>query len=148
MALKQKEGKHYRFELTDDRFSIIVHDGDLEFWAMNGLIAILDTGTGEFNVITRREWLNRAQAVNQMNRKELDPGQRAKIDRAVSDMIACCKDAQKQGDPLDPKVQAWHRRHKPKNVHMLLPAIPGTKQYEQDQKAKKKKKIILPSGVL
>ena len=111
MTSKLETGKCYSFR-------------DLKFYAKNGFICLHDEETGEFFVLTRREFLLRAQALAEeakhMRYMSADaPGtkwlmsERIELQNAVDDMIACTQEAKEQGDRDDPAVDAWFRRHRP-----------------------------------
>ena len=97
----------------------------LKFYAENGFISLHDEETGEFYVLTRKEFLLRAQALSQeisrlreMAARYPDKApwlsaDRADIQRAVENMIEATKDAREQGDRNEPEVDAWFRRHRP-----------------------------------
>jgi len=97
---------------------------DLKFYAKNGFICIHDEETGEFFVITRREFLLRAQALSEeaqhmRHMSAENPSMkwliesRTELQNAVDDMLACVREAKEQGDRDDPAVDAWFRRHRP-----------------------------------
>lgn len=97
----------------------------LKFYAKNGFICLHDEDTGEFFVLTRKEFLQRAQALSdEASRLRFmaaeNPSKaiwlsadRADLQQAIDDMIACTKEAKEQGDRDDPAVDAWFRRHRP-----------------------------------
>jgi len=124
--LRSQTGRRYRFRMTTDFNGGTIATGDLVFYAQNGMIVMEDEGNGDFFVVTRREFLERAQALNRMNSRERHADQRDKINRTVEEMICCVKDAKFQGDPLDPRVQEWYLKHRPwKNQQLLIPSMPG-----------------------
>lgn len=97
----------------------------LKFYAKNGFVCLTDEETGEFFVLTRKEFLQRAQALSDEAKRlryiaAEHPGKaawlsadRADLQRAIDDMLACTKEAKEQGDREDPIVDAWFRRHRP-----------------------------------
>ncbi|NBT76096.1 MAG: hypothetical protein EBT15_09030 [Betaproteobacteria bacterium] len=99
--------------------------GSLKFYAKNGFICLHDEETGEFFVLTRKEFLQRAQAISDEAKRlrtiaAENPGKaawlsadRAALQRAIEDMIAVTKEAKEQGDRNDPVVDAWFMRHRP-----------------------------------
>jgi hypothetical protein len=97
---------------------------DLKFYAKNGFICLHDEETGEFFVLTRKEFLLRAQALGEeaAHMRQMmteNPSMkwlvadRVELQNAVDDMIACTREAKEQGDRDDPAVDAWFRRHRP-----------------------------------
>lgn len=96
----------------------------LKFYAQNGFICLHDEETGEFFVLTRREFLERAAALSEEAKRmrvmmTQDPARkwissdRTDLQRGVELMVECAKEAQQQGDRTDPKVDAWFMRHRP-----------------------------------
>lgn len=96
----------------------------LKFYAENGFVCLHDEGTGEFYVLTRKEFLQRAQALSDEAKRlrhvaAENPGKtwlsadRSELIKAVEDMIACTYDAKEQGDRSDPVVDAWFMKHRP-----------------------------------
>jgi hypothetical protein len=97
----------------------------LKFYAQNGFICLHDEATGEFYVLTRKEFLQRAQAISDEAKRlrtmaAANPGQalwmsadRMDLQQAIDNMVACTKEAKEQGDRDDPAVDAWFMRHRP-----------------------------------
>ena len=97
----------------------------LKFYAENGFVCLHDEDTGEFYVLTRKEFLMRAQALSDEARKMRsvaaeNPSQAAwlsadrnELIKAVEDMVACTYEAKEQGDRNDPKVDEWFTKHRP-----------------------------------
>lgn len=131
-----KPGKHYKLQLTCDK-GIIIANGVLHYWAEGGMVCMEDDGTGEFYVVTVRDWLLRARAISAMARRA-NYQERVDLQRTVENMVACAKEARTQGDPLDPKVQEWYRKHKPRN-HILV-ELPGAAK----RAGTKPGKLLLP----
>lgn len=130
MAKRRKLGKHYKFVVDPDGDSRRdPNSGNLEFWAQDGLIALHDDGTGEFYVISCKDWLERAAALNMHNNREMYSDTRIKIANVVDDMVKAAREAQRQGDPHDPKVMEWYNKHRPKPSTLLGP-MPGTKAWD------------------
>lgn len=111
MAAAAKIGKCYTFR-------------GLKFYAKNGFVCLHDEQTGEFFVLTRREFLQRAQALSDEARRMRhmsadNPSQkwisadRADLQLGIEYMIACTREAQEQGDRTDPQVDAWFMKHRP-----------------------------------
>jgi len=97
----------------------------LKFYAQNGFICLHDEDTGEFYVLTRREFLLRAQALSdEAKRLRTMAAQypdkalwmsadRSELQLAIENMLAATNEAKEQGDRNDPAVDAWFRRHRP-----------------------------------
>lgn len=97
----------------------------LKFYAQNGFVCLHDEDTGEFFVLTRREFLERAKALSEETKKmrhmsAANPGQagwissdRMDLQDGVDMMVACALEAKEQGDRTDPEVDAWFMRHRP-----------------------------------
>jgi|688.fasta_scaffold68088_4 hypothetical protein len=97
----------------------------LKFYAQNGFVCLHDEQSGEFFVLTRKEFLQRAQALSEEARRlrtiaAENPAKaawmsadRADLIRAVEEMIACTGEAKEQGDRMDPTVDAWFMKHRP-----------------------------------
>jgi hypothetical protein len=112
MSAYQKTGKCYSYR-------------GLKFYAKNGFVCLHDEQTGEFFVLSRKEFLQRAQAISEEARRlrtmaAENPMQapwmaadRMDLQRAIENMIEVTKEAQEQGDRDDPAVDAWFRRHRP-----------------------------------
>lgn len=111
MSANPKTGKCYTFR-------------GLKFYAQNGFVCLHDEATGEFFVLTRREFLQRAQALSdeakRMRHISADnpsmkwiSADRAELQLGIENMIACTREAQEQGDRTDPAVDAWFLKHRP-----------------------------------
>lgn len=97
----------------------------LKFYAQNGFVCLHDEQTGEFYVLTRKEFLQRAAALSDEAKRlrhiaAENPSKaawlsadRAELQQAIEDMLACTNDAKEQGDRDDPTVDEWFRRHRP-----------------------------------
>lgn len=97
----------------------------LKFYAKNGFVCLHDEATGEFFVLTRKEFLLRAQALADEAKRlrhmaAEHPGKaawltadRMDLQQAIDNMLAATKEAKEQGDRDDPKVDAWFMRHRP-----------------------------------
>lgn len=97
----------------------------LKFYAQNGFICLHDEQTGEFYVLTRKEFLQRAAAISDEAKRlrhiaAENPSKaawlsadRAELQQAIEEMLACTNDAKEQGDRDDPAVDEWFRRHRP-----------------------------------
>ena len=112
MSVSQSSGKCYSYR-------------GLKFYAKNGFVCLHDEQTGEFYVLTRREFLQRAQAISDEAKRlrtmaASNPAQaawmsadRMDLQMAIDNMVACTKEAKEQGDRNDPVVDAWFTRHRP-----------------------------------
>jgi hypothetical protein len=97
----------------------------LKFYAENGFVCLHDEDTGEFYVLTRKEFLLRAQALSDEARRlrsiaAENPSKavwlsadRSELIKAIEDMVACTNEAKEQGDRNDPKVDEWFTKHRP-----------------------------------
>ena len=120
--LKKVSGKCYTFR-------------GLKFYAQNGFVCLHDEDTGEFFVLTRKEFLQRAQALSDEAARlrhvaAENPGQaawmsadRSELILAVENMIACTREAKEQGDRTNPTVDEWFRKHRPHKRSRI--ALPG-----------------------
>lgn len=97
---------------------------DLKFYARNGFVCLHDEEDGAFFVLTRKEFLERAQALSDEAKRlrqmaTTNPGRawivsdRLELQKAIENMVACCVEAKEQGDRNDPEVSAWFARHRP-----------------------------------
>lgn len=110
--LKKVTGKCYTFR-------------GLKFYAENGFICLHDEDTGEFFVLTRKEFLLRAQALSEEAARlrhvaAANPDKaawlsadRSDLIKAIEEMIAATNEAKEQGDRTDPEVDAWFAKHRP-----------------------------------
>lgn len=99
-----REGKRFRFR-------------DLLFWAQSGMICIQDErydakDPESFEVVMVREMLFRVRAVNADIHRIKYADEREEHHKFVENMIKCCKEAQTQGRPDDPKAVASMLRHR------------------------------------
>lgn len=102
----------------------------LKFYAQNGFVCLHDEDSGEFFVLTRREFLERAQALS-LEAKRLrtmmaeNPSRkwmaqdRMDLQDGVDMMVAAAAEAKEQGDRTDPEVDAWFARHRPHRKSLL-----------------------------
>jgi hypothetical protein len=102
----------------------------LKFYAQNGFVCLHDESTGEFYVVTRREFLERAAALSEEAKRmrtmmAAEPGRkwvasdRLDLQHGVEQMLAAAREAKEQGDRTDPKVDAWFMRHRPNRKSLL-----------------------------
>jgi hypothetical protein len=110
---------------------------NLEFWAQNGLIHIIDTRKepAEHKTECVREFLLRAnQFIEDRNRisHKIQIGaygssagvarqEVEKIQTLIEAMIRCTRIAKEQGDPNDPRVQEHIRKHGALNRKLVIP---------------------------
>lgn len=96
---------------------------DLSVFACEGLICIIDERPGdkcgECKIITPAEAVERAKALNipyrGETRADIPKRMREKHDaivRGSQSVMECVKEAKRMGDPSDPKVQEYWRRHR------------------------------------
>lgn len=109
--ITSQPGRRYRFR-------------HLEFWAERGLVHLFDFRGNpyqpEYKEVSVREMLQRARAINRQAARIQWVDERIEHERLVADVIACCKEAQRQGRPDDPKT--WeHIRAMRRDKHFLLP---------------------------
>ena len=103
----------------------------LKFYAQNGFVCLHDENSGEFFVLTRREFLERAKALSEEAKKLRalsadNPAQakwmsadRMELQDGVEMMAAAAAEAREQGDRTDPEVDAWFMRHRPNRKSKL-----------------------------
>lgn len=117
-------GKHFKYR-------------DLEFWAENGSICVIDyrKEPPEYKTDSAREFLLRAQErINERNRIQhkiqigagsMGPRVAAQeveeIQKCIEGMIQCVRIAKHQGDPHDPRVQEHIRKHGDPNRKIIIP---------------------------
>jgi hypothetical protein len=104
-----KPGKRYRHRQT-------------EFFAERGGIHILDYRNDPYNPEYRycsvRDFLKRHQAISvQLRREHRWADEREELVRLLENIEACCREAQGQGRPDDPKT--WDHIRAMRNKHML-----------------------------
>jgi hypothetical protein len=110
--LKKITGKCYTFR-------------GLKFYAQNGFVCLHDEADGSFFVLTRKEFLLRAQALSDEAKRlrtmaAQNPSQapwlsadRSELQVTIENMLAAAAEAREQGDRDDPLVDEWFRRHRP-----------------------------------
>jgi hypothetical protein len=102
----------------------------LKFYAQNGFICLHDEETGEYFVLTRREFLERAAAlsaeIKQMRvmmttnpSKKWLVQDRIDLQNGIDMMLAAAQEAKNQGDRTDPEVDAWYMRHRPNRKSLV-----------------------------
>jgi hypothetical protein len=98
-----------------------------DFFAENGLIHVIDKDTGHYSCVSVGEFLRRARAFNKAawrgrhDKRWTD--ERDELSRMVQDMIVCCEQAKRQGDPFDPTVMRQMADLR-KNNHVSFAAVP------------------------
>ena len=93
---------------------------DLVYWAYEGLIAMEDERNGDYLVIFPDDLMNRRAALKAML-KTISPSKGTAFEKdlyrdtknVIDEMKQCVKEAKDMGDPSDPSVQAFYRRHRP-----------------------------------
>ncbi len=103
--MSSKAGRHYKFQ-------------DLEFWAEDGLVYVEDRRNGDFNVITCRDFVQRAKAINEEAKLSLYPSDVEELQSCVLKMYQVYKDAKSQGDPMD--VAIAKRKYKERRKVSML----------------------------
>lgn len=116
--MANKESKHYYFM-------------DLEFWAQNGMVTVLDNkraGNGlpandcVFHM-SPGEFIKRAIAVR-MSTDDKYPDERQRASRFMDEAVQVAKLAKAQGDPTDQKVLDHVVKHERK-TQILVPGTSG-----------------------
>ncbi len=106
-----KPGRRYKYRQT-------------EFWAERGMIHQLDHRKSlyqpDYTVTPVRKILLLADAMNQSVHRIQYPDERREQEKWIADMIACCREAQRQGRPDDPKTFEFLRASR-RDKHILLP---------------------------
>jgi hypothetical protein len=72
------------------------------FYADRGIVRIVNEQTGEFESVSRLEFLLRAAAINNSLKVKQPSDEKLDQQRMVEAMIAAARAAKDQGDPLDP----------------------------------------------
>jgi hypothetical protein len=98
-----------------------------DFFAENGLIHVIDKDTGQYSCVSVAEFLQRARGFNKAARrmaaKKMWADERDETTRMVQDMIVCCEQAKRQGDPFDPRALRQMINHSRSN-HIAVPSGP------------------------
>ena len=120
----------------------------LTFWPENGFIYIEDKDDESFTTCNRLDWLERtasfhadaarlrdiAEKSGNLWKKNTAIQERDAMVSLVECMLECAKRAKAQGDPMDPKVVDYIRKHEMKRTRSFL--MPGS--------AKTNNNIIIP----
>lgn len=104
-SLLRQEGKRYTFQ-------------ELIFWAEDGLVYIEDKRDGDFNVVTCRDFVARAKAINEEAKLSLYPSDVQQLQDCVLKMHQAYKDAKNQGDPMD--VEIAKRKYKERRKATMI----------------------------
>jgi hypothetical protein len=116
--MANKEGKHF-------------HYMDLEFWAQNGMVTVLDSKRAAdgrdaadciFHV-SPGEFIKRAIAVR-MSTGDQYPDERRRASRFMEEAVIVAKEAKKQGDPSDERVLDHVLKHN-KRAQIIVPSMSG-----------------------
>jgi hypothetical protein len=75
----------------------------LHFWAARGLIHMIDQRDGSYKACSIREWADRAKSFSLMANNAGYSDERIQLLDMVDSMVACGKEAQRQGDPMNAK---------------------------------------------
>jgi len=90
------------------------------FGARGGLIMIFDERDGSRTTATCDEFQARAEALGLEAAHCVYADERKALEDAANCMEACAAEAAAQGDPTDPAVQEYHRRHRSKCGSSIL----------------------------
>lgn len=104
---------------------------DIEFFACCGHVRLIDNreqkGKGKFRDYDPAEFYGRAERLWEEIQKKghlMSYEDKARIMRMINFVEEACKEAVEMGSPFDPKVQAYHRRHKTHRRAMVLAGAP------------------------
>jgi hypothetical protein len=97
-----------------------------DFFAENGLIHVIDKDTGAYSCVSVVTFLERARGFSadarRMAAKKMWADERDELTRMVQDMIVCCDQARRQGDPFDPAaVRRMAVHHRPGRIAVPNP---------------------------
>lgn len=95
-------GRVYRFE-------------GLEFFAFCGMIRVIDNrskGRGRVQDIAPADFLQRAEALYAEIPHQVYWDEKFRFRKMAQEVEECCAEAARQGDPTDPRVRAFHIRHR------------------------------------
>ncbi len=92
----------------------------LLFGAQRGFIVVFDERDGTTNKVDCAEFELRAEALGLEAARCVYGPEREELIDAANCMEAAVADAMAQGNPLDPKVQAYHARHRSKCGSTIL----------------------------
>ena len=124
---------------------------NMEFFAMNGLIGVYHHPPGgeeEFVVLRPEEWRRRAEANARQAKRMLASMdltlmiEGRKVMQFAQDMMETYKEAKRQGDPFDPKVQDWLSTHRTKSYVTLSNGRRVKVRWEVDPSPAEKKSHV------
>ncbi len=92
---------------------------NLLYGAAGGLIRIFDERDGSQTTCDCEEFELRAEALGLEAKRCIYPEERIELTNAANEMEEAAAAAAAQGNPLDPKVQAYHQRHGKKNTILV-----------------------------
>lgn len=98
---------------------------DQKFWAVDGMIRMVDERDGNVQDITIRDFGERAIALAQAAAKLDEPFERARLKRLVVNMRDVLLVAVAQGDLTDPAVAAQKRRSRRRRPGAADPGVPA-----------------------
>ena len=129
-----REGKHFRFD-------------DIEFWAEDGLVFIVDHRDGSCKLDYLSDFKKRAFALNEeakrLYKEGKYPDEHKKMTDCVCSMRDCYTEAKDQGDPGDPKILAQKLKERRRTM-MLIPGPVAT--LPTPKGVPTARKIILPDS--
>jgi len=88
----------------------------MEFFAERGIIRKLDKHTGEYRAIGRRQFLEQASTWSAAAKRRQYSDERMELLRLVEAMVACAKEAKRQGDPFAPGVTREMMSRRPQSI--------------------------------
>lgn len=93
----------------------------LLFGAAGGMIRVFDERDGTTTSVPVDEFQARADALGREAARCVYPSERKALTDAAVEMAAAAAEAAAQGDPFDPRVQAYYARHRPQNTVLVGP---------------------------
>jgi hypothetical protein len=119
--IRVRDGNVVKFGNRDDPNAV-------SWWAELGRIHHQNERTGEYGSLSRRDFLLRLQALNDLNkngsssRSIYDVSERLRIQRFVEAAIALVRRAQQQGDPDDASVRRYRVDNETRPIAMSSPS--------------------------
>jgi hypothetical protein len=101
--LLHQEGKHHRHE-------------DLEFWAEEGIVCIIDHRNGDVNAVTCNDFKLRAACLNRAAKRATTTEEANDLYDWTLKMYEVWQNAKDQGDPSDPEVMKQKLRQRRRAV--------------------------------
>lgn len=96
----------------------------MRYWAQEGAVHWVDERAGDQGDVSCTDWLARAEAIGDLSQGFTIPQERLAHEKAANEMVECAREAADMGDPFDPRVIAFRRRHQLwKNPQILVPGI-------------------------